>query len=93
MERGYQARHIAQEHSFVPDMWRRITNPDVLIFLEVSYPLTMDRKSFQWNEKEYEIEIARLKHAQQHADLFINTDSLTPDEVFKQVLDFIHTLK
>jgi adenylate kinase family enzyme len=30
---GYPCRHIAQEHSYVKDMWKRITNPDVLIFL------------------------------------------------------------
>jgi len=91
-ERGYQARHIAQEHSFTPDMWRRISNPDVLIFLEVSYPLTMERKEFQWTKKEYNTEIERLHHAQQHADLIINTDVITPDEVFNHVLQFLGEL-
>ncbi|MBU0511729.1 MAG: hypothetical protein KJ638_08520, partial [Chloroflexi bacterium] len=37
-EHGYHAHHIAQEHSFVPDMWQRLTKPDVLIFLNISYP-------------------------------------------------------
>ena len=35
-ERGFNARHIAQEHSYVKDMWKRITNPDLLVFLDDS---------------------------------------------------------
>ncbi len=89
---GYNARHIAQEHSHTPDMWRKISNPDVLIFLEVSYPLTMERKNFNWSEREYQIELERLRHAQQHADLFINTDDLTPEIVFEEVLEFLEEL-
>ncbi|MBC8509036.1 MAG: hypothetical protein ISR58_01785 [Anaerolineales bacterium] len=88
--RGYNARHIAQEHSYAPDMWKRITNPDVLVFLEVSYPLTLERKKFDWSEKEYQTELYRLRHAQEHADFFINTDVLNPDEVFERVLDFLN---
>ena len=33
---GYACRHIAQEHSYVKDMWRRITHPDLLIYLQAS---------------------------------------------------------
>ena len=36
-EHGYPARHIAQEHSYVPSMWKRMVNPDILIYLEASY--------------------------------------------------------
>ncbi len=35
-----RVRAIAQEHSYVPDMWRRITNPDILIYLDASYPIS-----------------------------------------------------
>ncbi len=87
--RGYTARHIAQEHSHAPDMWQKISNPDVLVFLEVSYPNTLKRKKFDWSEKEYQIELDRLRHARQHADLCINTDVLSPDEVFAKVLDYL----
>jgi guanylate kinase len=90
-ERGYQARHIAQEHSFAPDMWQRISNPDVLIFLQVSYPLTLERKDFEWTQKEYDTEITRLRHARQHADLFVETDVITPEDVFDQVLEYLES--
>ncbi len=33
-DRGYDARQCSQEHSYVPDMWRRIGKPDVQIYLD-----------------------------------------------------------
>jgi deoxyadenosine/deoxycytidine kinase len=89
---GYNTRHIAQEHSFVPNMWQRITNPDLLIFLEVSYPETKRRKNFNWEEKEYQQQIERVKHAYAHADLRISTDNLSPKEILSRVLDFIDAI-
>ncbi len=86
---GFRVRHIAQEHSFAPRMWQQITNPDILIFLEVSYAATLKRKGFNWSEKEYQQQLERLAHAHQHADVFIDTDPLTPDEVFERVIDFL----
>jgi len=89
---GYNTRHIAQEHSFVPNMWQRISNPDLLIFLEVSYPETKQRKNFNWREKEYQQQIERIKHAYTHADLRIQTDDLSPKEILNRVLAFLDTL-
>jgi len=88
-ERGYQARHIAQEHSHVPDMWKRVSNPDCLIFLDVSYPVSMQRKKMNWNENEFLIQVRRLQHARQHADLYIQTDQRTPGEVQQMVFVFL----
>ncbi len=88
-ELGYQARHIAQEHSYVPAMWQRITNPDVLIFLDASYPVTILRRNLNWSETEYKQQIYRLAHARQHAHLYINTDNLSISQVFERVLDFL----
>ena len=87
--RGYQARHIAQEHSYVRDMWRRITNPDVLIFLDVSYPVSCQRRKMDWSEAEYQVEQTRLVHARQEADFYLATDRLQPEEVLARVLEFL----
>jgi cytidylate kinase len=87
-QQGIQARHIAQEHSYVPSMWQRITNPDVLIFLDASYPVTIQRRKLNWTTDEYLDQQQRLSHARQHADFFLLTDSLTTDEVLGAVLDF-----
>lgn len=82
-------RQIAQEHSYVPDMWQRLVDPDVLIYLSVSYPLTLQRKSFTWKKDEYNKQEYRLRHAYEHADLHVDTDNLTPDEILDMVLAFL----
>jgi len=89
LSRGFQARQIAQEHSQVPDMWQRISKPDLLVYLNASYPVTLERKSFHWNQDEYSEQIRRLKHAQQHADLRLLTDHLSPQDVLKRVLSYL----
>lgn len=86
---GYRTRHIAQEHSYVRDMWKRLTNPDVLVFLQVSYPVASQRRNLNWSEADYLEQQRRLSHAREHADLFINTDPLSPGQVLEQVLAFL----
>lgn len=88
---GYSTRHIAQEHSYVKDMWKRITNPDVLVFLQASFPVTKQRRSkmIHWTQTDYDEQQRRLAHALEHADLVIDTDSLSIKEVFERVLSFV----
>lgn len=86
---GFQTRHIAQEHSYAPDMWQQLIDPDYLIYLQVSYPLTLERKNFQWKKGEYKKQLERLSHAYQHADLVIETDALEPQEVLTRVLRYL----
>lgn len=92
-ELGYNARHIAQEHSCVPTMWKRITNPDILIYLDVNYPNTLIRKKLDWTAQEYQEQLQRLAHAHQHADLIIDTNSLSEDEVSQLAISFIEKWK
>jgi deoxyadenosine/deoxycytidine kinase len=87
--RGYLARHIAQEHSFVRDMWQRITDPDVLVFLDASYEVTLKRRGLDWREQDWAEQQRRLGHAREHADLYIATDLLAPGEVLARVLAFV----
>lgn len=89
---GYRCRHIAQEHSYVQDMWRRLTNPDILIYLEVTYEKTLERKRLNWTRAEYEVQVQRLHHAWQHADIRIQTDPLTPTELLTTALIEIQRL-
>jgi len=83
------ARHIAQEHSYVQDMWQRLTNPDVLIFLDVSYPVSLKRRTFNWTEGEYLEQQRRLRHARAHCHFYLLTDPYTEEEVFQQVYEFL----
>lgn len=87
--RGYHCRHIAQEHSYVPYMWQRITNPDLLIFLQASYETCTTRRRLNWHKSDYEEQQRRLSHAREHADLIIDTVPLSPEEVLTHALDFL----
>ncbi len=87
--RGYKPRHIAQEHSYVLDMWKRVTDPDVLIYLEVSYENTVLRKKLDWTVDEFTEESRRLRHALQNADLVIDTNPLTKEQVLEKAVVFL----
>ena len=89
---GVNVRHIAQEHSYVKDMWRRLTNPDVLIFLQVSYPIAQKRRKLNWGEKEYETQQYRLRNTLENADFYLDTDKLTPEDILTKVLMFLDEL-
>lgn len=85
-KRGYHCRHIAQEHSYVKTMWQVITNPDILIFLECSFENSTSRRKLNWLPADHEEQLRRLSHAREHADITIDTNLLSPDEVLDQVL-------
>lgn len=88
---GFRCRHIAQEHSYVPSMWQKITNPDLLIFLNASFEICTHRRKLNWTAADYEEQQKRLTHAHQHANLLIETDALTPAEVLARVIQFLQT--
>ncbi len=88
-QRGVRAREIAQEHSYVPTMWQRITHPDWLILLDVSAEEAGRRRKRVFSAAEWETLTERLCLARAQADLVIDTDGLTPDEVLQRVLDFL----
>src|SRR5574341_1903689 len=83
----YTCRHIAQEHSHVQAMWQIISKPDILIFLHASFPICTARRKLDWLEKDYQEQSRRLTHAREHADIVIDTDHLTPNQILQIVLD------
>ena len=87
--RGYQAKHIAQEHSYVKDMWQIITRPDFLIYLDVTYEVSCERNRTTWARRIFDNQIDRLAHAREHAHLYINTNGKTPEEVLEIVLSVL----
>lgn len=84
---GYEVREIRQEHSVVPTMWQRITDPDVLVYLDVTQQAAAEREGLaspsSWWTEEREV---RLAHARQHCDLYVDTTHLDPDQVASRVL-------
>jgi len=73
-------------------MWLRLTRPDILVFLDVSYETTLVRKRLNWTVQEFEEQLFRLRHARLHADLIIDTDQNSPQEIADLVMQFIGEL-
>ena len=88
--KGYIGKHIAQEHSYVKDMWRRITNPDILVFLDVSFEESYQRRKMDWSKADYEEQQSRLSHARQHANIYVDTSAHSIGEVLLIVIDELH---
>jgi deoxyadenosine/deoxycytidine kinase len=87
---GFQARHVAQEHSYVPHMWQRISRPDILIYLDVSFETILVRRPrLDFRRQDLAEQNRRLDHARQHCDLYLDTSSLTPDQVWQQTTTYL----
>lgn len=91
--RGYDARAIAQEHSYVPYMWQRITKPDVLIYLDVSYGVAKARRPrITWGPERLVVQAERLAHARAHCDFYVDTDGVPAGVVAEKTLAFLASL-
>lgn len=86
---GYDVHQPAQEHSYVPEMWQRLTNPDLLIYLDVSYSQARERRPHNIDSQQLETQNQRLAHARQHCHFYLDTSGLTPTQVQERVLSFI----
>jgi shikimate kinase len=82
---GYNAHSCAQDHSYVPDMWRRLSKPDFLIYLDARLETIAQRRNIDWGQERLDVLNARLAHARAHCDLYLPTDDLKPSEVVAQV--------
>ncbi len=80
------ARQVSQEHSFVPDMWLKLADPDILVFLDASFQTCKNRKQFNWTPADYDEQKRRLRHAHAHCDIYIQTDGKSPSEVLQKAL-------
>jgi thymidylate kinase len=70
-------------------MWKRLTNPDILIYLDVSYENTILRRRLDWTIDEYTEQQRRLRHARKNADLYLDTNPMTIQDVLDTSLAFI----
>jgi hypothetical protein len=52
----------------------------------------LERSSLNWTEGNYQEQLRRLSHAREHADLIIETDDKTPEEILDIVLKFLKSL-
>ena len=88
---GIPARAAAQEHSGVPDTWRRFAPARYLVYLDVSVEAMKERSGRNdWTEEILAEQRRRLLHARQHADLTIDTAGLSASDVLDRVVAFLN---
>ena len=85
---GIEAFNVAQEHSGIREFWRK-RQPDVLVLLDVTLPVIRQRRDVPWGEERLSIQRERLLSARTNADLYIQTDNLSREQVVETVLDYI----
>jgi len=91
--KGYRIKVCGQEHSFVPDLWRRFSRADVLIFLDAELPTIAQRqRRTDWTPDKLDAQRQRLEHARTHCDLYLPTDALTREQVAAHVEAFLNHL-
>jgi hypothetical protein len=93
---GYDATSAAQDHSYVPDMWRRLNPPDLLIYLDGSLETARRRRGdvsspSRWDQDYLDEQTHRLRHARAHCHLYLSTDGLSEEEVLARVLEFLRS--
>jgi hypothetical protein len=87
---GWDARQPAQEHSGVPDMWRRLTAPDVLVYLDASLETIRSHRPRAHASAAWLAELERrLAHARAHADLVHSVDGESAGETLEAVERFL----
>ena len=90
---GYHAHQVSQEHSGVPDLWRRRNPADALVYLDASGDTARNRyPHLNLHDAYLDRERQRLSHARAHADCYVLTDDLDPDEVLIRVLNCLQAL-
>lgn len=91
--KGYRIKACGQEHSYVPDLWKRLSRADILIFLDAELPTIAQRQGrTDWTAERLAEQRQRLEHARAHCDLYLPTDTLTREQVAGQVETFLNAL-
>ena len=73
----------------MPSMWQRFTKPDLLVYLDVSQGVASERRRSEAEAAWWDALNRRLEHALEHADLYVDTDDLTPPQVLNRVVSFL----
>ncbi|MDF2565478.1 MAG: hypothetical protein K0Q53_1873 [Massilibacillus sp.] len=85
---GIDAYNVAQEHSCIKKFWNR-KKPDLLIMIDVTLSAIKKRRFVTWDEDRLVVQHERLRDARENANLYIQTDELSREEVLQTILNFI----
>jgi deoxyadenosine/deoxycytidine kinase len=85
---GIDAYNVAQEHSLIGELWNK-KDPDLLVVLDAKLVTIRQRRIVPWGEEKLVAQHKRLVNACEHADLYLQTDDLSRDDVVQRVLECI----
>jgi len=85
---GYDADTVAQEHSYVASLWNH-SSPDVVIYLDAALTTIRRRRDVDFDEELLASERERLAQAREACNLYVKTDDLNEDQVFRRVRRFL----
>jgi|SRR6056297_1210924 len=88
IDKGYIAKAILQEHAISKKMWRR-SNPDILVYLSCNLETAKSRRSFSWGQRKLDNQKELLSDAFKHADIKVETDNLSKEEVCQRIIDYL----
>ena len=77
----------------MPDMWRRLSRPEFLVYVDASLQVVRRRRSFAQGQPRLREERRRLAHARRHCHIYLHTDALTAVEVLERVVDALAHLR
>jgi hypothetical protein len=84
-DRGHDAYSVAQEHSAITRLWEHLA-PDCVVYLSVELDTLRTRRDDpSWPEWIYRVQLDRLASARQNADIVIETDRRTIDQIADEV--------
>lgn len=76
----------------MPDLWKRFSKADVLIYLDAQVQTIAARQQrSDWTQERLDVQRQRLAHAREHCDLYLATDDLTREEVAEGVKGFLRS--
>ncbi|MBN1579063.1 MAG: hypothetical protein JXA89_00055 [Anaerolineae bacterium] len=89
---GFNIKACTQEHSFVPQLWKKFSHADILIYLDADLPtIALRQNRSDWTQQRLAEQQQRLSHARAHCDFYLKTDELTREQVADSVEAFLKT--
>lgn len=92
VQRGYRAYAVAQEHSIIPDLWRK-RDPDIVIALDLDLDVVRERRSPTWSADIYAAQHERLRPAFESADLMIDTGEHDIEAAVEMSVDLLESTR
>jgi hypothetical protein len=87
---GYNIKSCVQEHSLTPQLWKRFSKAELLVFLDAELSTISRRQNrSDWTQRRLDDQRQRLADARANCDLYVRTDGLTREQVADAVETFL----